>query len=205
MSQAGLYTQLYLVRHGETDWNAEGRLQGCIDRSLNSTGIAQAKEIGAQFSSLQLGAIYSSHLTRAKETARIIAEHHTCPLFEDRALRENELGFLEGMLKEEYLKQFEEKLAHLRALPREERLQHKLGPDIESIADTGGRAIPCLHQIARKHPNQTVVVVTHGGVIRAVMMLLSHHHEVVVGNIGYLHVQGDGHNINFIGHKGIQV
>ena len=197
-------TDLYLVRHGETDWNAEGRLQGCIDRPLNATGIAQAKEIGAQFSSFKLGAIYSSHLIRAKETARIIAEHHACPLLEDRALRENELGFLEGMLKEEYLKQFDEKLTYMRALPKEERLKYKWAPDIESIADTGSRAIECLHQIVRKHSNQTVIVVTHGGVIRAVMMLLSHYTDVVVENAGYLHVQGDGHNINIIGHKRVR-
>ena len=89
---------LFLFRHGETDWNREGRLQGHTDTPLNATGLAQAEALAESLRPHRLDAVLSSDLARAQTTARIVAETLRVPLFIEAGLRETDVGAAEGLL-----------------------------------------------------------------------------------------------------------
>src|ERR1051326_3352209 len=89
-------TRLFVVRHGVTAWNAEGRWQGHTDVSLTDEGIAQAHGVARRLAKERVDAVWSSDLSRARMTAEIIAEHHRLPVATTPALREQRLGDWEG-------------------------------------------------------------------------------------------------------------
>jgi broad specificity phosphatase PhoE len=91
-------TRLLLVRHGETDWNTTGRFQGQADPPLNANGRAQAASLAAQLAQTRIGAIYSSDLQRARDTAEIVARKLGMTVRVDRRLREINQGEWDGML-----------------------------------------------------------------------------------------------------------
>ena len=88
--------EAYLIRHGETDWNAEGRFQGHSDIPLNAKGIAQAVSLKASLSKISFSAALSSDLSRARQTAELILQSRSLPIIESPALRERNAGALEG-------------------------------------------------------------------------------------------------------------
>ena len=90
-------TTLLLVRHGETDWNAEGRLQGHTDRPLSDYGRRQARRLAEELEGEELEAIYSSDLARAHETAEIVGERLGLPVALEPDLREKDWGTWEGL------------------------------------------------------------------------------------------------------------
>ncbi len=148
-------TLLYLVRHGETDWNLHHRIQGSTDIPLNATGREQAATTGRLLKRRSFDAVLASPLSRARETASIIGRE--LGLGEpslDPALVERQYGEAEGLSWEEVQRRFPEGVD----VPgRETR---------EQVAD---RVLPALCRIADAHPDQALVVVTHGGVIRSVL------------------------------------
>ncbi len=139
--------ELILVRHGETDWNAAGRLQGHTDRPLSDYGRAQARRLAEELVGEEFDAIYASDLARARETAEIVAEqlHHEVLL--DPDLREKNWGTWEG-------------------LTSTERLDVELVG--ESTKEHQQRMLAALGRIAASHPSGRVLVVTHGGSMRRV-------------------------------------
>ena len=147
--------QLYLVRHGETDWNLQRRIQGATDIPLNDTGRSQALETGRLLARRSWDAIYTSPLTRAFETASIIATEVglTDPIVVPELVERN-YGAVEGMTGD----QIEANYPNGADVPgREER----------SAVVT--RVLPALLEIANRHPRQSVLVVGHGGVIRSIL------------------------------------
>src|SRR6185437_6606991 len=94
-------TTLLLVRHGETDWNAERRYQGHADVPLNDRGVEQARELAEQLAGERIDAIYSSDLSRAHATAEIVGERLGVPVVTDPDLREIDVGAVEGLTFEE--------------------------------------------------------------------------------------------------------
>ena len=140
-------TELLLVRHGETDWNAEGRLQGHTDRPLSEYGRGQARRLADDLETEELEAIYASDLARARETAEIVGERLGLPVALDPDLREKDWGNWEG----------------LTAVERD-RVEF-VG---ESTEEHAGRMVRALHWIAERHPSGRVLVVTHGGSMRRV-------------------------------------
>lgn len=149
-------TTILLARHGETDWNAERRVQGHTDRPLNEAGIAQAQALAEELSKERIDAVYSSDLVRALDTARAVAESRGVPVVEVAALRERNFGTWEGLLDEEILDRFPE--AHN-------------GPwgDDETPEQLDQRVFDALLQIAARHEGGQVLVVSHGGPLRAVL------------------------------------
>ena len=147
--------QLYLVRHGETDWNLQRRIQGSTDIPLNDTGRAQARETGRLLARRSWDAIYASPLTRAFETARIIAGEVGLPgPTAVPELVERNYGAVEGMTGDE----IEASYPNNADVPgREER---------EAVVL---RVLPALLDIANRHAGQSVLVVGHGGVIRSIL------------------------------------
>jgi 2,3-bisphosphoglycerate-dependent phosphoglycerate mutase len=140
-------TELLLVRHGETDWNAEGRLQGHTDRPLTDYGRKQARGLADDLADEELEAIYSSDLARARETAEIVGERLGLPVVLDPDLREKDWGNWEG----------------LTAVERD-RVEF-VGESTEAHAE---RMVRALQRIAEQHPSGRVLVVTHGGSMRRV-------------------------------------
>jgi broad specificity phosphatase PhoE len=115
---------LFVFRHGETDWNREGRLQGHTDTPLNATGLAQAEALALRLRTHRLDAVLSSDLARALTTARIVAETLGVPLATDLGLRETNVGAAEGMIWADAKARFGEELTERwycdngRGLPR---------------------------------------------------------------------------------------
>ncbi|WP_067199353.1 histidine phosphatase family protein [Microbacterium sp. XT11] len=155
-------TLLTLVRHGQTDWNLERRIQGTTDIPLNDTGRADARVAADRLSGTAHHRIYSSPLSRARETAEIIAEQLGLePPTIVHDVREREFGEGEGMLVADYIEKYGD--------------WHAEVPGAESLHEVGLRAMSALHRIAREARRrsapiaESVIVVAHGGVIRALI------------------------------------
>lgn len=146
-------TDLYLVRHGETDWNRMRRIQGRSDVPLNATGREQARLTGLLLTRRSIDAVYSSPLSRASETASIIALALGLPTPTlDDAFIERDYGAAEGF----DFHTIDDRFPPGAAVPgRESR---------DAVA---ARVVPALLDLARRHPDGSVVVVSHGGAIRA--------------------------------------
>src|SRR6266850_4226595 len=108
-------TRLCLVRHGETAWNAEGRVQGQLDLPLSETGLAQARALAAVLAGESFSAIYSSDLARARQTAQPLAGLLKKEVFLDARLRERHYGVFQGMTYAEAGKRFPEGYARFKA------------------------------------------------------------------------------------------
>jgi broad specificity phosphatase PhoE len=139
-------TTLLLVRHGETDWNAERRWQGHADVPLNERGREQARALAERLASNgRVDAIYTSDLSRARDTAEVVGAHLGVPVAVDRDLREIDVGSREGMTGEVD------------------------GPwDGEPHAAHAERVLRAVHRIAARHPGERILVVTHGGSMRRI-------------------------------------
>jgi len=153
-------TRFCLVRHGETEWNAERRLQGQIDIGLNATGERQAAAAGRWLAREKIAAIYSSDLRRAWTTAQAIARATGCPVTAAPEMRERNYGIFQGLTYDEA------KRAHPELYARFE----KRDPDYafetgESLTAMYARVTGRLQALAADHPGQIVVVVLHGGVL----------------------------------------
>jgi len=153
-------TTILLARHGETDWNRQGRFQGHADPPLNATGYAQAAELAAELKDVELAAVYSSPLRRALETAQLVAaEHRLEPVAVD-ALREVDVGSWQGLTRPEIETRYPEQFARW--------LDYDQGwEDGESYEEMGRRAVAALLEFAAAHEDERVLAVTHGGPIRA--------------------------------------
>jgi len=170
-------TELYLIRHGETDWNQQHRIQGLTDIPLNETGRAQARATGRLLARRRFDAVYSSPLSRAVETASIIAGEVGLPEpgIVD-ALVERNYGDAEGLSFAE----IEQRYPDRSSVPGEETR--------DAVAE---RVIPALQDLAAAHPGESLLVVSHGGAIRSVLMTVQP--EVRHGHIG----NGSVHSFRF--------
>lgn len=160
-------TEIFLIRHGETAWNAERRLQGHLDIALNEEGERQAAALARALAGETVDMIISSDLSRAASTARAVAELHGLPLHTDASLRERCFGAFEGLLYDELETHFPEAHAQWRA-----RDPHARCPDgerrAETFAEFAQRAVDAVCRIAEMHRGKRIVIVSHGGVLDAV-------------------------------------
>jgi probable phosphoglycerate mutase len=161
-------TRLCLIRHGETDWNAAGRLQGWTDIALNSTGLLQAEATAQILADVHFDALYCSDLQRARMTAEIINRHHQLPLNMDSRLRERNLGLLQGLHPHEAQAQFPEIYARLRA--RFPDYQPVQGEDVIGFA---ARIRAALADLLLQHCGETLLLVAHGGVLDIIYRIAS--------------------------------
>ena len=155
-------TTLIVVRHGETEWNREKRMQGTTDTQLSDVGQAQAQALGRRLADRGFGALYSSDLVRARDTARAIAAHTGRRVVEDPRLQERRFGIFEGLTNEEIKLRYPQE--HARFTSRDPEYEV---PGGESAREFTRRCIGCLSEIAGRHRDAEVVVVTHGLVLDA--------------------------------------
>ena len=168
---------LLLARHGETDWNRDGRWQGWADPPLNDLGRAQAAALAEQLRTTPFDAVYSSDLRRAHETAEILAAPHGVPIVVDPALREIDVGSWSGLTRAEIAVRF----------PNGDR------PDGETHEQHAARVRAAVTRIARDHPGGRVLVVGHGGTIRSIHDVISDrpYHPVPNCHVLEVHFRGD--------------
>jgi broad specificity phosphatase PhoE len=148
-------TELYLVRHGETDWNAARRIQGRTDIPLNDVGREQAREAAELLARRRWDGVYTSPLGRAHETASIIAERLGLDgVTAVDALVERDYGEAEGMGFDEIEALYPEGVR---------------APGQETREQVAARVVPALLELAERHPGERLVIVSHGGAIRSVL------------------------------------
>ena len=161
-------TEFWVVRHGESTWNVEGRYQGQTDVPLSPLGVLQAASLAERLTGRHFDAVYSSDLRRAFQTAEAVAERLDGPpaVRVDPRLREIDVGQLSGKLHAEIERDFPDYLAALARDPWAARR-----PGGESMADLAGRVDRTFRDLNAQHPGQCVLIFTHGGVVRAAVSL----------------------------------
>jgi probable phosphoglycerate mutase len=155
-------TDFIVIRHGETAWNAQGRIQGHLDSPLNEEGLAQALMVGERMAHERFDALYSSDLGRALQTVQPIADRTSHAIVRNPRLRERHLGVFQGLTSAECE----------RTHPADYRRFHSRDPEHvvpggESIRQVFERVSGEFADLARKHAGASVVVVTHGGILDA--------------------------------------
>lgn len=155
-------TTVYLARHAESDWNAENRFQGHTDRPLTSRGREQAAALARKLSEMPLEAVYTSPLRRALETAEAVAAPKGLRPVPLSDLREIDVGAWSGLSRAEAAERFPQ--AFRRWLDGGEGWE-----DGETYEQMSARVLDAVHEIAARHPDGHVLVVSHGGPIRAVV------------------------------------
>ena len=153
-------TQICLVRHGETEWNAERRLQGQIDIGLNECGLRQAQAAGRWLKTANISALYTSDLKRAAVTAGMIGEALGLTPVLVPALRERRYGIFEGLTYAEAEARYPESYAAFAG--RDPDCNFETG---ETLRELFERVTRKLQEIAARHPGESVVAVSHGGVL----------------------------------------
>ena len=153
-------TRLIVVRHGETAWNVDTRIQGHLDIPLNATGLWQARQLGDALAGEAISAIYTSDLLRARRTAQAVADATGAALVDEPGLRERAFGSFQGRTFAEV------ETEH----PEQARRWRQRDPDYapdggESLRVLRERVVDTTHRLAARHPGGLVLLVTHGGVL----------------------------------------
>ena len=161
--------RLLLVRHGQTEWNADGRYQGQSDVKLSDEGRAQAKRLAENFPNVRLDAIYSSDLKRAAETAEIVGAKFEIPVWKEKNFREISFGDWEGLTYKEISEKWPMEAGNLFLAP--DRLQI---PGGESFQEVQRRAMRKIKELRETLENQTVAVFAHGAVNKTILAGLMH-------------------------------
>ncbi|MGB9791544.1 MAG: histidine phosphatase family protein [Thermacetogeniaceae bacterium] len=157
--------RLFLVRHGETKWNREEVFRGQIDVELNERGREQARLTAEALSGLKLAAVYASPLSRAMETARIIAEPHGLDVGILEGLNDLDYGNWQGLSHVEVRERYPDLYREWATRPHTVRFEGG-----ESLDDVRERAVAALQEIAERHRGQNVVAVSHR-VVNKVLLL----------------------------------
>lgn len=163
-------TDILLIRHGETAWNAERRLQGHLDIPLNDEGERQAALLAGALAGEAIDVVVASDLRRARQTAQAVADRRGLPLGLDPALRERGYGGFEGLLYSEIEERFPREFAAWQARDVDAHLPpgRNVGESFRAFFD---RATGAILALAAAHPGRTIALVAHGGVLECAYRL----------------------------------
>ncbi len=166
-------TRIIAIRHGETAWNVDTRLQGHLDVSLNARGLWQAQRAGRALADEEIAAIYSSDLSRAFTTAQAIAKHNKSPsartVHPHTGLRERGFGIFEGQTYAQISMDWPEESRRWR-----QRDPHFAPQGGETLTQLRERIHHSVDTLAAKHLGEQIVLVAHGGVMDALYRLATH-------------------------------
>ena len=179
-------TRFIVVRHGETRWNVERRVQGWGDSPLTANGLAQADAIGRRLARERFDLLVASDLGRARQTAERIAQHCGLSLALDERLRERSFGVGEGMNYDEIDRAYPAVFSR----ERETTDPDLVIPGGESRRQFHDRIRASFEALAREHDGRRVCVVTHGGVLATLYRIVhdipvAHAHRVTISNASY--------------------
>ncbi|MHA6908324.1 histidine phosphatase family protein [Ralstonia pseudosolanacearum] len=192
-------THIVLVRHGETDWNRERRLQGQLDVPLNAQGREQAAQLGRALAREPFDAIYASDLSRARETAQALAGEIGKAVRDDTGLRERCYGGFEGLTYAEVAERH----------PVEFEAWQNRVPEFappgggETLAGFHARAVDAALRLIRRHPGERIALVSHGGVLdclyrHANAMALTEPRQHALRNASINRLSSDGHHLTVL-------
>ena len=191
-------TRICFIRHGETDWNVERRIQGHTDIPLNKTGRAQALAMAFNAAHQRFHAIYSSDLLRAVETAQVLAQREDQAVKPYPQLRERHYGVFQGITAAEGAELYPQAYAHYVA--RDLDFNFETGESLRGLADRVGEGVDWLLQ---HHSGQTLAVVSHSGVLdviyrRATGRPLHTPRDFVIPNcaLNWFHFDGRGWHLD---------
>ena len=159
-----LLPRLLLVRHGLTDWNRQGRIQGHSEIELNQVGLAQARALSERLASETLDAIYASNLGRARATAEIIAAPHGLPVQIEPRLCEANYGAWEGHTMDELRRDDPERATAWMTEPVD-----VCPPGGETLEEVADRVAAVLDELRQRPDDEQIVLVGHGGSVRALL------------------------------------
>ncbi len=160
--------KIYIARHGETTWNAEGKIQGWSDPELSPLGYSQSLALLEHLKDRPIQAIYSSSLQRSYLTAQPIAQHLGLPIRKQNELKEIGFGILEG----KNLFQFDEELKREWNRFKDDRFSYRI-PGAENYADVANRLRPFVKRILREHEGEEILIVGHRVVNRLLIGMFS--------------------------------
>lgn len=175
--------RLFLVRHGESEWNRIHRYQGQLDTNLTELGLQQAELLGTRLSSETVDCIYTSPLQRCSLTARAIAAHHPqAPLIEDRAIIEIDHGEWQGLSAEEVNSRYGAGLAEWRRFPTRSQM-----PGGESFSNVLKRSLDFRDRLLAERGDQAIAVSTHDVIVKiliadALGMAMDRINRIWIGN-----------------------
>ena len=192
-----MYTTFYIVRHGQTDWNIQMRLQGHTNIPLNEVGQEQANEIAKTLKNIHFDAIYSSDLDRAVQTTEIIAKERELAVKTTEALREKSYGSYEGRDRNEVQQELKHLFEQWKKLSDEEKMKFKIYEDGESDHEAVERFIRHLRELAIAYQGKNVLIASHGGIMRYFLLKLgwATYRELdshAIKNAAYIKVESDG-------------
>lgn len=182
---------VYLVRHGETEWNLKKLIQGHADSPLTDAGVEQAKKLARNLKNVKFDLVFASDSMRAKRTAEIIAAERKLAIETTKLLRERYFAELEGKpgkALDAYRGLYEK-------MNDEEIYKHRPVPNSETDEEITTRLITFLRETAITHPGKRVLVVTHGAIIRAFLVKLGYGTYKSIGwihNGAYIKLETDG-------------
>ena len=203
-----MYCTVYLVRHGETDWNVAGKWQGHTDIPLNERGREQALDLRKKLEGVDFAAAYSSDLSRAHETASLVMGDRPITLSVTEHLRELSMGSWEGCVYHDFVAHFQGQGRSVGEITAEEYLSHQLHPEIENYAEAYSRVKNWLISQVDAHLGSTLLVASHGGILRALMYQLDFRSDCrwAASNCSYLklHIYPTG-QVSLMEHEGIHI
>lgn len=162
-----MLTTIYLLRHGETDWNKNSIFQGHTDIELNENGISNAKKVADNLAEINIDQIYSSDLKRAVKTASFTAADKKLFVNKDQRIREISFGVWEGLKYKEIKDKYSQKLSQWQKNPEE--IAPAKG---ENMLDFKLRVDNFFKEILNNHQGEKILVVTHGGVIKLFLTII---------------------------------
>jgi broad specificity phosphatase PhoE len=149
-------THLFLIRHGETEWNVEGRYQGQADPPLNERGIRQAYELGEKLAQVNLDLLYTSPLLRSEQTAEIISQKLAIPIYKDERLMEINQGDWQTRLRSEIEELYPDLFKRWETEPWE-----VTPPGGENLEQVGQRVFAAIDELLQNHTGERIGIVSH--------------------------------------------
>lgn len=184
----------YIVRHGETHWNVNKRLQGHSNSELTENGIQQIKNLRTNLKDIHFDALFSSDLLRTQQTAEILNVERELVLNTTNLIRERSFGAHEGKELEKYELEIKDLIREYEQLADEQKRKYKY-PDVETDEEIITRFLLFLRETAVAYPNKKVLVVSHGGVMRTLLIHLgfsTYDEDLYVSNASYFVLESDG-------------
>lgn len=190
-------TTIYIVRHGQTEWNINGLIQGQGDSPLTPKGEDQAKQIAKELKSIYFDEIFSSDLLRAKRTAEIIALERKIVIKTQQAIRERAYGEYEGKSYQIYNQDIQKLLEKYTEISDKEYARLKIGKGEESPDEVTARFITFLREVAVAYLGKTILIVSHGGIMRYLLIHLGFGTfktlpRGAISNTGFIKLESDG-------------
>ncbi len=208
--QEDKFTRFYIFRHGKSEGNLLNLVQGQKDYPLTPEGVKAAKEVCKLLADEEFVEVFSSDLSRARQTAEIIANSKHLAVKATYLLRDQTFGKYDGMSKEKFKEEMRRQLAEHEALAIEERVNHRLAPGVETDAEVISRLLNFIRFTALANTGKKVLVVSHSNVVRDLLVRFGYCTKKQlpsgsIKNLAYFVLDSDGTEFHVRGTHNIEV